>query len=220
MAEGWLTEGITKEPKPTGLHMEFVAFSRTAVNRFQRLVISGVTVAFMLMVGLSVFAFYQRSQAQETARVATSKSLAAFALAEMETNPELSLLLATESVKTMYDANEPVLPLSSTVLRQSLVKSRVRLALTGHDNRVMSAIYSANGEHILTASYDSTAKVWDAQTGEKLLTLTGHDGAVCSAAYSPDGQRIVTANKDKTAKVWDAETGKELFTLKGHDSRV
>ena len=200
--------------------MEFVAFSRTAVNRFQRLVISGVTVAFMLMVGLSVFAFYQRSQAQETARVATSKSLAAFALAEMETNPELSLLLATESVKTMYDANEPVLPLSSTVLRQSLVKSRVRLALTGHDNRVMSAIYSANGEHILTASYDSTAKVWDAQTGEKLLTLTGHDGAVCSAAYSPDGQRIVTANKDKTAKVWDAETGKELFTLKGHDSRV
>ena len=95
-AEGWLTGGITKEPKPTELHAEYVAFSRTAVNRFQRLVISSVTVTFIMMVGLSVFAFYQRNQAdvqrrqaQETARVSNSRALAAFAFIEMEKYPEL-----------------------------------------------------------------------------------------------------------------------------------
>ena len=49
MAEGWLTEGITKEPKPTNLHGEYVSFSRMVVDRFQRLMISSVTIAFVLM---------------------------------------------------------------------------------------------------------------------------------------------------------------------------
>ena len=83
---------------------------------------------------------------QETAWIATSKSLAAFALVEMETDPELSLLLATESVKTTYDTGETVLPLSNTVLRQMIIKSRVRLTLTGHDGQVVSAAYSSDGK--------------------------------------------------------------------------
>ena len=57
VADRWLTEGITKEPKPIELHTEYVAFSRTAVDRFQRLMISSVTVAFVLMMGLAVFVF-------------------------------------------------------------------------------------------------------------------------------------------------------------------
>ena len=134
------------------------------------------------MLGLAIFAFYQRNQAnverrqaQETARIATSKSLAAFALAEMETDPELSLLLATKSIRIMYEANETVLPLSNAVLRQSLVKSRVRLILKGHEDNVNSAAWSADGQRIVTASYDKTAKVWDTETGQELATLTGHD---------------------------------------------
>ena len=227
VAEGWLTEGITKEPKPTELHTEYVAFSRTAVDRFQRLMISSVTVAFVLVLGLAVFAFYQRNQAEKaqeraekTARISTSKTFAAFALMEQEKDPELSILLATEAVRTTYDTNETVLPLSNTVLRQSLIKSRVRLTLTGHDGGVRSAVYSADGRRIVTASDDKTAKVWDANTGTELMTLTGHDSAPRSAVYSADGQRVVTASDDKTAKVWDADTGKELMTLEGHDGEI
>ena len=55
VAERWLTQGLSTEPKPTDLHGEYVNFSRTAVNRFQRLMISSVTVAFVLMMGVSVF---------------------------------------------------------------------------------------------------------------------------------------------------------------------
>ena len=51
VAERWLTQGLSTEPKPTDLHGEYVDFSRTAVNRFQRLMISSVTVAFVLMMG-------------------------------------------------------------------------------------------------------------------------------------------------------------------------
>jgi len=161
VAEGWLTAGITKEPKPTELHTEYVTFSRTAIDLFQRLMISIFIVALVLMVGVSVFALYQRSQAEKaqeraekTARIATSKSLAAFALMEQEKDPEFSLLLATEAVRTTYNANKTVLPLSNTVLRQSIIKSRIRLTLIGHDSDVNSAAYSSDGERIVTASVD------------------------------------------------------------------
>ena len=72
----------------------------------------------------------------------------------------------------------------------------------------------------MTASGDRTAKVWDAKTGQELLTLIGHDQAVASVVWSPDGRQILTASHDRTAKVWDAMTGQELFTLNGHENRV
>ena len=45
----------------------------------------------------------------------------------------------------------------------------------------------------MTASGDGTAKVWDAQTGQELLTLKGHEGWVRSSVWSPNGKRIATA---------------------------
>ncbi len=37
-----------------------------------------------------------------------------------------------------------------------------------------SAQYNASGSQIVTASSDTTAKIWDAETGELLHTLEGH----------------------------------------------
>ena len=100
-AEGWLAQSGSKDPQPAGLHKEYLTFSRTVVNRLQRLVMSGIAVAFVLVLGLAVSAFYQRNQAQEIARIAMAQSLAATAAMNLETDPELSLLLATKSIRIM-----------------------------------------------------------------------------------------------------------------------
>lgn len=71
-----------------------------------------------------------------------------------------------------------------------------------------------------TASLDHTAKVWDAVTGQALLTLSGHSDTVYSVAFSPDGTRLATVSGDRTAKMWDATTGKVLLTLSGHTDMV
>jgi WD40 repeat protein len=80
--------------------------------------------------------------------------------------------------------------------------------------------FSPDSRRIVTGSQDKTAKVWDAATGQELLTLKGHTGGVRSVAFSPDGTRIVTGSDDRTAKLWDAVTGLEAFTFKEHVTSV
>ncbi len=89
--------------------------------------------------------------------------------------------------------------------------------LAGHEDSVSSARFSPDGRHIVTASGDKAARIWDASTGKTLLSLTGHGAAVVSAQYSPDGTRVLTVSMDRTARVWDASSGRVLAVLVGHE---
>ena len=90
----------------------------------------------------------------------------------------------------------------------------------GHTAEVTSAAFSPDGKRVVTASDDTTARVWDVGSGKPLATLRGHTYPVTSAAFSPDGKRVVTASGDKTARVWDADSGKTLAPLQGHTGTV
>ena len=83
---------------------------------------------------------------------------------------------------------------------------------------VVDAVFSPDGARILTASWDKTAKLWDAATG-RLIVVFAHQGTVNSAAFSPDGTRILTASADHTAKLWDAASGKLIASF-GHQNEV
>ena len=79
----------------------------------------------------------------------------------------------------------------------------------GHSNEVTAVAWSPDGRHILTASMDGTARIWDATTGDTTLTLT-HTDTVTAVAWSPDGRHILTASMDGTARIWDATTGEQV----------
>ena len=107
------------------------------------------------------------------------------------------------------------------LLAQSLQPIDAQLSsLEGHTGGLYSAAFSPDGHRIVTASWDNTAKVWDAESGRLLFSLEGHTDVLWSAAFSPDSKRIATASADNTAKVWDAESGKLLLSLEGHLGHV
>jgi WD40 repeat protein len=64
---------------------------------------------------------------------------------------------------------------------------------------VLSAAFRPDGKRVVTASDDTTARLWDANRGEEAAVLKGHMAPVSSAAFSPDGKRVVTASADNTA---------------------
>jgi WD40 repeat protein/serine/threonine protein kinase len=92
--------------------------------------------------------------------------------------------------------------------------------LRGHLGPVIDVSFSPDGQSVLTASLDRTARIWDAGNGILLRTLTDSSNAVTSASWSPDSRRIVTAGTDGTALVWDAASGQSFFQLRGHTDRL
>ena len=84
-----------------------------------------------------------------------------------------------------------------------------------HGDVVSSAAFSPDGRRIVTVSGDNTtAGIWDAQTGERIAPLPGQ-----TAVFSPDGRSILTSDGD-TARIWNADSGKPAMVLRGHRSRV
>jgi WD40 repeat protein len=94
------------------------------------------------------------------------------------------------------------------------------LALTAALSTTIHIDWSHDGQYLLTAHIDGTAKIWDSKNGTQALVLSGHTGSVQDAAWSPSNAQIATASQDRTAKIWDAKTGKEVITLAGHANTV
>jgi hypothetical protein len=116
--------------------------------------------------------------------------------------------------------DRPVVVEAEAALYQAILENRELKDLIGHNGLVRAAAFSPDGQRVLTASADNTARVWDAQSGNSLAVLQGHQSAVGSAVFSPDGQRVLTASADNTARVWDAQSGNSLAVLQGHQSAV
>jgi WD40 repeat protein/transcriptional regulator with XRE-family HTH domain len=76
--------------------------------------------------------------------------------------------------------------------------------------------FSPDGKHVAAGSWDTTAKLWDANTGQELFTFSGHTDFVWDVAFSPNGTRLATSSQDGTVKLWDTSSGQEIFTLR-HD---
>lgn len=89
----------------------------------------------------------------------------------------------------------------------------------GHIEQVRSAVYNKDGTRILTAG-DTTAKEWDAVTGQCLMTFVGHTNLVNSAVYSNDERRILTAANDNSVREWDRLSGQPLHIFLDHQGYV
>jgi WD40 repeat protein len=74
--------------------------------------------------------------------------------------------------------------------------------LSGHTGLVESGLqFNADGTRLVTVASDGTSRIWDAATGQRLLTVFGNEPRMKSAAFSPDGTRLVTLSAEGV-KLW------------------
>jgi WD40 repeat protein len=73
----------------------------------------------------------------------------------------------------------------------------------------IAAVYSADGQSILTCSIDDAVIVWDAKKGKKLLQLKEAVPEVLSIASSPDGKWIATGSAGGLTRLFDGVTGEK-----------
>jgi WD40 repeat protein len=120
-----------------------------------------------------------------------------------------------------FGGNRPSSPDLEMALYDALLRVR-ETTLMGHTDSVNAAVFSPDGQHLVTASADRTARLWQqVRSNWKSIVLSGHTGAVNAAAFSPNGRHLVTVSDDHTVRLWHVGASPPTSQLlHGHDAPV
>ena len=92
-------------------------------------------------------------------------------------------------------------------------------ALRGHKDRVSSVVFSADGNNVVSGSYDCLIRIWDTHLGKAVgEPLRGHLSGVQSVAISPDGQWPAAGSYKETVRIRSTSTLSLVHVLKGYSS--
>ena len=78
---------------------------------------------------------------------------------------------------------------------------RVVSAGVGHNKEITAMTFSPDGTHLATASFDETARIWDASKGTEAARFATA-GAVNAVAFSPDGRILAVGTEAGDAAVY------------------
>jgi WD40 repeat protein/tRNA A-37 threonylcarbamoyl transferase component Bud32 len=91
--------------------------------------------------------------------------------------------------------------------------------LRGHGDAVLAASFAPQGDFVVTASRDRTAKTWNVETGAEVRSFReGHLYLASSGLFFPDGEQVATAAIDGSVSIWNIATGVETLKLSGTGS--
>lgn len=79
-------------------------------------------------------------------------------------------------------------------------------SLEHHTDWVNDIILCCGNRNLISASSDSTVKVWNAQKGFCMSTLRTHTDYVKALAYAKDRERVASSGFDRAIFLWDVTT--------------
>jgi WD40 repeat protein len=89
-------------------------------------------------------------------------------------------------------------------------------SLVGHLASINSIIFSSQGEHLFSASYDSTVRQWCTRTGRLLRTFESRTGPLFGISLSTDGNKVAAHSIMGRSNMWKISTG-SLHISEGGD---
>ena len=118
--------------------------------------------------------------------------------------------LPTEEVKTKAQSSKVI------VAHRDSEDEEEGTVMSGHDEIVWAL--EKKGNSLVTASADSTVRIWDIPSKRCIHVLEDHRRPVLSLASTDD--YIFSGSYDYTVRVWDWATQRRVATLRGHTDAV
>jgi WD40 repeat protein len=126
---------------------------------------------------------------------------------------------AVELVTSIRGDGAPI-PIENLVTLWDPANGALTGTLRGHRLPVIALQWSADGERLLSASEDGTARIWRAALAEPVdqdALRRGHLDRITTAAICPEGTTFATASDDTTIRLWDLETEQPAMVVEKGD---
>ncbi|MBN4003900.1 NACHT domain-containing protein [Nostoc sp. LPT] len=75
---------------------------------------------------------------------------------------------------------------------------------------VLSVTFSPDGNLLATGDSNGFVRLWEATSGNEILTFKGHTDWVRSITFSPEGKTFASGSDDMTIRLWNISTGECL----------
>lgn len=214
-------ERIAEQERIAAEQAEQLALSRAQQRQLRRIAVAlfAITVLIGAAAVLALSARTREAHARREAEDAQRKAENAERDATLERNEANDLRVmagvtalraqgqTTAAVNLLKEVKTPAGRRDWVMLANTaLEKNALFVTLRGHRRGLVMATFSPNGQHVLTASADGTARIFEADgTGEPLV-LEGHQAPLTFAAFSPvadaETLRVLTTSLDGSARIW------------------
>lgn len=213
--EQFIATGAEKNPIPTHLQTEYVLASRKDATRRQRQILTGVTVALVVSIALSIYAVVKQREAERQAQIALARTLAAEAnaiLASPNGSAETAALLSLRA----FQVQDEYVPSADAALIASLNRLYTLRVFDQHNSEISTVAYSPKGDLVAFGYVDGTAGLYDVDTGKEISHFRGfaehHLGnnpeyaGVHAVTFSSTGDHLLVAGSDAHILVWNLVT--------------
>lgn len=122
-------------------------------------------------------------------------------------------LIAAQTIKSP-DSSGKVIPYGDAATGEVLNVLRTQ-------NLTTNIQFSADGSHLLVATYDGTVNLWNLEQEEWVPGVQDTSARYLKyASLSPDSSKIVTVPELSIANVWRVATQEQIVSLEGHTDTV
>ena len=178
-----------------------------------------VVVALVLVTGLVIAAVsfaFERRLAEESQRLILLRDMTSAALANLETDPELSVLLALEAAETTFAAEGYIPPELEDLLHRSVQADSVEQTI-----RMGGVVaFSPDGQKVAIGNEEGLLRMWDPVTGQDVWDVVRyqkHNQKIGDIAFSPDGRYLATSSPDTFVMIWDVNSSQEIGIIESKE---
>ncbi|WP_129627962.1 PQQ-binding-like beta-propeller repeat protein [Candidatus Oscillochloris fontis] len=214
--EAWATQ---HSKSLTSSERDFLDLCRRARQRAALLRNLSIAVAVVAVIALilALIANAFRIQAEQNARQARSRELAAAAVSNLQVDPQRSLILAHAAYATSAAAGDPAPPETLEALHQALAASRVRQIIRVSERGLQDLALSPDGRMIATNASDGQIHLIDRAQGQEIQHITANDAGLPTfgLAFSPDGTYLAAGSSDQIM-IWAITNGQVAYQFDAH----
>ena len=84
-----------------------------------------------------------------------------------------------------------------------------------HDDAIVDALVSPDGETLVTTSRDGTAKAWRLRTTEPIITLGSASDVITAAAFTRDGRQLILGDARGGLTTWSTASWRKTARIDG-----